>query len=350
MEIGIPRETKVLEGRVGLIPAAAGDLVKSGHKVFIETAAGQLSGYMDEDYAALGVEVVDNAEALYAESKLIVKVKEPTASDLKYLKKHHVLFCYLHLAAEPELTKALQEIGLTAVAFETVEVNGRLPLLAPMSDIAGRLSIQIGAQLLHQPNQGKGLMLGGVPGVRRGRVVIIGGGVAGSNAARVAAGLGAEVYVFERKRERQEMLRGIGANVTSLYPYQDALQRMVAQADLVVGAVLVTGARAPHVVSEQMVKDMEAGSVIVDISIDQGGCVETMHATNYENPTFVRENVVHFAVTNMPGAVPHTAAQALSAAILPYVHQMASVVWQKQPELVGAINVKGGKIVHPALK
>ncbi|MCG8433329.1 MAG: alanine dehydrogenase, partial [Gammaproteobacteria bacterium] len=319
MRIGIPRELKPLEGRVGLIPAACGGLVREGHTVYLEKSAGEKSGYGDDQFEAVGVKVLDSAEAVFAESEMIVKVKEPIAEDLKHLRKEHLLFCYLHLAALPELTEELKRIGLTSVAFETVEVDGKLPLLAPMSDIAGRIGVQIGTHLLHQPQGGKGILLGGVPAAKRGKVVIIGGGVAGGASAVVAAGMGAEVTVFDMDREKLEKMRALGPNVTGLYAHAHDIADAVRTADLVVGAVLVTGERAPHVVTADMVKSMQPGSVVVDISVDQGGCIETTKPTTYDNPTYVWEGVTHFTVTNMPGAVPRTSSQALTASISPYV-------------------------------
>jgi alanine dehydrogenase len=319
MRIGIPRELKPREGRVGLIPAACVELVCGGHEVFVESGAGEKSGYPDQDFRDVGVEVLPTADELFDKSQMIVKVKEPIDPDLKRLRKDHLLFCYLHLAALPELTRRLVDIGLTAVAFETVEDRaGRLPLLAPMSDIAGRLSMQYATTLLHQPQGGKGILLGGVPASKRGRVVVLGGGVAGGNSALVAAGLGAEVIVFDKDRDKLVAARALGANVTGLYPHVADVAEAVREADVVIGAVLVTGARAPHVVSADMVRRMHAGSVIVDISVDQGGCIETTRPTTYEAPTYQWEGVTHFCVTNMPGAVPRTSSQALSAAIAPY--------------------------------
>lgn len=350
MRIGVPREIKPLEGRVGLIPAACAELVRAGHEVFIETSAGDKSGYLDQEFEKVGVTILPSAEEVYGRAEMIVKVKEPVDGDLRYIREDHLLFCYLHLAALPELTRRLCEIGCTAVAFETVEDDrGRLPLLAPMSDIAGRISIQIGTHLLHQPQGGKGILLGGVPAAKRGKVVILGAGVAGSNAAIVAAGLGAEVTVFDMDRDKLVAAREIGPNVTGLYPHTADVARAVAEADIVVGAVLITGARAPHVVSEEMVKSMQPGSVVVDISVDQGGCVETTRPTTYDDPVYVEHGVVHFTVTNMPGAVPRTSSQALSAAIAPYAMRLAAGNWREVPSLVTGINVEGGKVVHPAL-
>ena len=350
MRIGVPRETKPREGRVGLIPSACAELVHAGHEVFIEALAGDKSGYRDDDFRAVGVDVLPDAAAVYGRAEMIVKVKEPIEGDLALLRRDHLLFCYLHLAALPELTRRLCEIGCTAVAFETVEdAQGRLPLLAPMSDIAGRLSMQVATNLLHQPQGGKGILLGGVPAAKRGKVVVLGGGVAGSNSAIVAAGLGAEVTVFDMDRDKLVAARAIGPNVTGLYPHTADVARAVADADVVIGAVLITGERAPHVVSEDMVRAMQPGSVIADISVDQGGCVETTRPTNWTDPTYVEHGVVHFTVTNMPGAVPRTSSQALSAAIAPYVMRLAAGNWRSVPSLQKGINVDAGEVVHPAL-
>jgi alanine dehydrogenase len=350
MRVGVPREIKPLEGRVGLIPSACAELVRAGHEVFIEASAGLKSGYHDEDFRAVGVEVVPDAAEVYGHAEMIVKVKEPVDGDLAHIRSDHLLFCYLHLAALPELTRRLCEIGCTAVAFETVEdAQGRLPLLAPMSDIAGRLSMQVATHLLHQPQGGKGILLGGVPAAKRGKVVVLGAGVAGSNAAIIAAGLGAEVTVFDMDRDKLVAARVIGANVTGLHPHGSDVARAVAEADIVVGAVLITGERAPHVVSAEMVEAMQPGSVIADISVDQGGCVETTRPTTWADPTYVEHGVVHFTVTNMPGAVPRTSSQALSAAIAPYAMRLAAGNWREVPSLRKGINVEAGEVVHPAL-
>ncbi|HUO81242.1 MAG TPA: alanine dehydrogenase [Gammaproteobacteria bacterium] len=350
MRVGIPRELKPLEGRVGLIPAACAELIRDGHEVFVEHSAGVQSGYQDAQYEAVGVTILDTAAEVYGRAQLVVKVKEPIDADLEHLRREQLLFCYLHLAALPALTARLCDIGLTAVAFETVEdEQGRLPLLAPMSDIAGRLSIQVGTHLLHQPQGGKGILLGGIPAAKRGKVVILGGGVAGGNAAIVAAGLGAEVTVFDMDRDKLYAARQLGANVTGVYPHSADIGEAVRAADIVVGAVLITGERAPHVVTAEMVRAMQPGSVIVDISVDQGGCVETTRPTTYDDPTYRWENIIHFTVTNMPGAVPRTASQALSAAIAPYAARLASGNWREDPRLVKGINVADGKVVHPAL-
>ncbi len=265
MKIGIPREIKTLEGRVALVPQAAGELVHQGHEVLLERGAGEKSGYPDDAYTALGVRILPDAASLYGEAELIVKVKEPQPAEWELLRADHILFSYLHLAAEPALTAALQRIGLTAVAFETVSENGELPLLAPMSDIAGRIAVQTGTTLLHMPNGGRGLLLGGVPAAPRGRVVILGAGHAGGNAASLAAALGANVTVFDRNRHKQAAMRALGPNVTALHPYRPAIHEAVVTADLLIGAVLIPGARAPHLVNADTVAQMKDGAVIIDI-------------------------------------------------------------------------------------
>ncbi len=351
MRIGIPKEIKVLEGRVGLIPAAAAELVRQGHEVFVEQSAGVLSSYSDDNYRAVGVKISPDADALYDKAQMIVKVKEPQEEEIARLRSDHILFSYLHLAAETQLAQWLLDVGLLAIAFETVEdANGRLPLLAPMSDIAGRIAVQAGGHYLHSPLGGKGLLLGGLPAAERGKVVILGGGVVGGNAAIIAAGLGAEVIVFDRNRDKLAAMRALGPNVTGLFPFDDLIKKAVIDADLLVGAVLVTGELAPHIVTAETVQQMEPGSVIVDVSVDQGGCIETTKPTTYAAPTFDWHGVVHFAVTNMPGAVPKTASQALSASLMDYVSALAQPNWRDNPELVAGINLESSKIIHPGLK
>lgn len=351
MRIGIPTETKILEGRVALIPAAVAELARAGHEVFVQAGAGIASGYADHEYARAGARILPDAGALYEAAQLVIKVKEPQPEELELLRRDHRLFCYLHLAADGQLMRALQRIGLTAVAFETVqEADGRLPLLAPMSDIAGRLAVQIGTHLLHRTQGGKGLLLGGLPAAERGHVVILGAGVAGGSAAMTAAALGARVTVFARNRDRLAAMQALGANVTGLYPYQDAIVQAVREADLLIGAVLIPGARTPRLVSAGMVRSMAPGSVIVDISVDQGGCIETMRPTTYAEPTFLWEGVVHFGVTNMPGAVPRSASQALSAALIPYVLRLAADDWDADPALIAGVNLRAGEVMHPALR
>jgi alanine dehydrogenase len=351
MRIGVPSETKTLEGRVALVPAACADLIRHGHEVFLQSGAGEKSGFADALFTREGVKIVPDAAALYDAAEMIVKVKEPIAGDLKLLEKRHLLFCYLHLAAEPKLTKALLNIGLTGVAFESVqEHDGSLPLLTPMSVVAGKLATQVGTTLLHQPQGGKGKLLGGLAATERGKVVVLGAGVAGGNAAKLAARGGANVVVFDKRPDRLAQARSWGDNVSGLYSYESAVAEEVATADLVVGAVLVPSARAPHVVSRAMVKTMEKGSVLVDISIDQGGCFETSKPTTWKDPTYIVDGVTHFCVTNMPGAVPQTSSQAISAAILPYVLRLTEKSWHKDDILASGINVERGEVVHPALK
>ncbi|HEY6546078.1 MAG TPA: alanine dehydrogenase [Dokdonella sp.] len=352
MRIGVPSETKTLEGRVALVPAACADLVRRGHEVYVQAGAGLKSGFKDDDYARVGVKLAADAKALYEAGELIVKVKEPIAGDLALLRKDHLLFCYLHLAAEPKLTERLLEIGLAGIAFESVqEQDGSLPLLAPMSIIAGRIATQVGTQLLHQPAGGKGKLLGGLPSTERGKVVVLGAGAAGGNSAALAAAGGANVVVFDMRQDRLAQMMALGPNVTALYPYEEQVAREVRDADLVIGAVLIPSAKAPRVVTLDMVKSMEAGSILVDISIDQGGCFETSRPTTWKEPTYVVEGVTHFCVTNMPGAVPQTSSQAICAAILPYVNRLASDAnWRAYAPLRSGINVEGGQIVHPALK
>ncbi|MCW9014981.1 MAG: alanine dehydrogenase [Gammaproteobacteria bacterium] len=351
MKIGIPTEIKTLEGRVGLTPDSCESLIDKGHEVYLQSGAGLLSGYLDADFERCGVQLLDSAEALYGTAELIVKVKEPVASELVLLTKDHLLFCFLHLAANPTLTRKLCEIGLTAVAFETVtDEQGRLPLLTPMSEIAGRLSIQIGTHLLHQPQGGRGVLLGGLDQTDKGHVVILGGGHAGGAAASLAGCMGAEVTVFDKNQPRIDALSRSAANITGRFSAADAIADAVATADLVVGAVLLPGLHAPRVVTEAMVKTMPSASVIIDISIDQGGCIETMRATDYQNPTYRLHDVLHFGVTNMPGAVPRTASQALSAAITPYVHRLCESGWAQDEDLRQGINIRNGKIDNPLIE
>lgn len=350
MKIGIPREIKIMEGRVALTPDAIRALINQGHQVYIEQKAGLLSGYSDQDYTEAGAMLAASAKELYDNAELIVKVKEPQKSELSLLRKDHILFSFLHLAAAPDLTKALLNIGLTAVAFETVTHNNRLPLLAPMSDIAGRIAVQIGTHLLHQPQGGRGILLGGVTGTDKGHVVILGGGTAGTGSTQVAAALGANVTVFDPDPEKKVLLEALGQNVTVRPPLEQDIEQAVKEADLLIGAVLIHGAKAPHLVSSDLVKSMKTGSVIIDISVDQGGCIETTRPTTYDNPTFVWEGVIHFGVTNMPGAVPRTATQALSKALLPYVESICEADWQSNPELVSGINLQNGVIILSTLK
>jgi alanine dehydrogenase len=350
MRIGVPRETKPLESRVALIPEACGDLVRLGHQVLVQLGAGEGSGFPDGQYKRAGAVILEDAASLYGEADLVVKVKEPWGPELDLFHADHLLFSFLHLAADPELQRRLLAIGLTAIGFETLEEAGSLPILAPMSDIAGRLAVQYGTTLLYRPNGGKGLLLGGLPGAERGRVVVLGAGNAGSASAQMAATTGALVTVFDRKPDRLAAMCRIGPNVTGLYPWSDSLERAVTEADLLIGAVLVPGAKAPRMISEAQVASMAPGSVIADIAVDQGGCVETTRPTTYENPTYLVHEVVHFSVTNMPGAVPRSASRALCASLYPWLVRLARPDWRSDPVLSAAVNLDRGIVVHPALR
>ncbi len=348
--IGVPREVREFEGRIALTPGAVAQLVQDGCRVVVESGAGALSGFGDAQYREVGAGIAENSAALYGQAQLIVKVKEPQRSELPLLRKDHRLFCYLHLAADLELMEALRQIGLTAIAFETLEVDGKLPLLTPMSVIAGKLAVQAGARLLHQPEQGKGVLLGGLEGVDPGHVVVLGGGAAGSAAISVAYGIGARVTLVERSESRLGELAEQFPGITTIHSTAQQIAQQVATADLLIGAVLVKGDRAPKLVSREMIENMEPGSVVVDISVDQGGCIETIRPTSYQSPTYAVSGVTHFGVTNMPGAVPRTASQALSAAILPWVGKLLDPAWRMDSALAEAINVEAGEVVYPALK
>lgn len=356
MTIGVPKEHKVRENRVGLIPAAVAELTQAGHQVFVQQGAGIGSGYTDAHYQAVGADLVPTIKDVYGSAELIVKVKEPIDVDLAEINANHTLFCYLHLAAGEELTKQLCNIGCKAIAFETVTGNGGLPLLAPMSAIAGRIAVQAGAHYLHSSqvlpdgSAGKGVLLGGGPGTDRGQVTVIGAGVAGYHACAMAAGMGANVTVFDKKPEALQRVTQLGANINGQFAFADLIEASVEEADLVIGAVLIPGAKAPKVVSEETVKRMAPGSVIVDISIDQGGCVETMKATNYETPTFIDHGVIHMGVTNLPGAVARTSSQALSGALIPYVLTLANGHLELTKDLKAGLNVSRGKVVHGVLR
>jgi alanine dehydrogenase len=350
LRVGVPQETKPLEGRIALTPGAVRELRSRGVTVGIQRGAGLRSQYPDAEYEAAGALLLDDATSLYDWAELVVKVKEPVGDEVGLLRRDQRLFCYLHLAANPDLTQALCDTGLTAIAFETVEDRGRLPILVPMSDIAGRIAVQVGTHLLHTPMGGKGVLLGGLPSVSRGRVVVIGAGNAGGASIRAAAALGAQVTVFDRDPVKLEALHHLAPNITTLMPERSAIDNALAQADLLVGAVLITGAAAPRVVDRAQVAAMQEGSVIVDIAVDQGGCIETTRPTGYDDPTYTDEGVVHFCVTNMPGAVPRSATQALSAAMLPYLLRLIDDDWRADSRLARAVNVADGVVVHPALQ
>jgi alanine dehydrogenase len=355
MKIGVPREIKTLEFRVGMTPAGVRELVSDGHQVFVESNAGEGIGMSNADYVAAGAKVLATAEEVFAKADMIVKVKEPQLKECAMLRDDQVLFTYLHLAADPAQTAALVKSGTTAIAYETVTAqDGTLPLLTPMSEVAGRLSIQAGAFALQKANGGRGILLGGVPGVRPAKVLVIGGGVAGANAADMAVGLGAAVTVLDRSLPRLRQLDEIwGGRVRTVYSTKDAIDELTVESDLVIGAVLVAGAAAPKLVSAQNVKDMNNGSVMVDISIDQGGCFETSRPTTHAEPTYVVDGVVHYCVTNMPGAVPRTSTFALTNATLPFVKALAKHGWRealaRDPHLANGLNVHAGHVNHEAV-
>ena len=351
MKIGIPKESMAGEGRVALIPADCCALINDGHKVCIEQRAGVISGYADSAYRDVGVEILDSAEALYGAAELIVKVKQPLEHDLRYLRQHHLLFSYLHLAADKKLVEQLCNVGLTAIPFEAVTSDsGGHPLLAPMSAIAGRLSIIRGARLLFSTTGGRGVLLGGIDGADTGRVVILGAGVAGSHAMTTALGLSAEVHVLDLSENKLAALKNKYPEIITHLSEPSAIARVCEQADLVIGAVMIAGRRAPAVLTEEMIKGMPEGSVIVDIAIDQGGCVEDICMTNSEELAYTAHGVIHSAVPNMPGAVPRTASQSLSSAVTPYVERLASGGLADDVVLQAAIAVQAGKVVDPVLR
>ncbi|WP_210610768.1 alanine dehydrogenase [Priestia flexa] len=355
MIIGVPKEIKNNENRVAITPAGVASFVGTGHRVLVEAEAGIGSGFTNEDYMKAGAEIIELAADVWAQAEMVMKVKEPLPSEYDYFRPGLILFTYLHLAAEPALAQALKDKGVTAIAYETVAVNRTLPLLTPMSEVAGRMASQIGAQFLQKSNGGKGILLAGVPGVSRGKVTIIGGGVVGTNAAKLAIGLGADVTIIDLSPERLRQLDDIFGNqintlVSNPYNIADA----VAQADLLIGAVLIPGAKAPKLVTEEMVQTMKPGSVIVDVAIDQGGIVETVdHITTHDQPTYEKHGVVHYAVANMPGAVPRTSTIALTNVTVPYALQIASKgaykAIQENPALKLGVNVANGAITYEAV-
>lgn len=354
MEIGVPKETKDQEFRVGLSPSSVRVLQESGHTVFVETQAGNGAGFTDDDYCGAGAKIVDAAAAW--EREMVVKVKEPLKSEYDFLQKNQLLFTYLHLAADRGLTEYLMNAGTCAIAYETVEQSGinRLPLLTPMSIIAGRLAVQFGARFLERQQGGRGVLLGGVPGVKAGKVVILGGGVVGTEAAKIAVGMGALVQILDVNVERLSYLETLfGSRVELVYSNSAHIEAAVKEADLVIGAVLIPGRKAPILVSRDLVKQMRPGSVIVDVAVDQGGCVETLHPTSHTQPVYIDEGVVHYGVPNMPGAVPWTSTQALNNSTLPYVVQLANLgvkALEVNPALGKGLNVQNHKLVHPAVQ
>jgi alanine dehydrogenase len=353
MIIGVPKEIKTQEFRVALLPSAAYQLIKRGHQVIVEKNAGAGSGYPDAEYEKAGAKIVNDHKEVFEKADLIVKVKEPQASEIPLLRQGQILFTYLHLAADKKLTEGLLNSCVTGIAYETVEVNRRLPLLEPMSEIAGRMSVLVGGYYLAKHHGGSGVLLGGVPGVLPGRVVVLGGGASGINAARMATGLGADVTILEVDLERMRFLDITLTSAHTLFSSEAHLSDLLPNVDLLIGAVLVPGAKAPKLINRQMLRKMRPGSVLVDIAIDQGGCAETSRPTTHDNPVYVEEGVTHYCVANMPGAYARTATQALTNVTYRYIETLADLglkeACQKQPALVGGINVMGGKLTHKAV-
>ncbi|MDY0885627.1 alanine dehydrogenase [Dongia soli] len=355
MLIGVPKEIKNHEYRVGLVPSSVRELVHHGHKVIVETNAGAGIGFSDKDYKAAGASIVGSAEQVFAKAEMIVKVKEPQPKECKMLRKGQLLYTYLHLAPDPQQTEGLIKSGATAIAYETVtNARGGLPLLAPMSEVAGRMSVQVGAHYLEKEPGGAGILLGGVPGVRAANVVVLGGGVSGTHAIRMAMGMEAQVTVIDRSLDRLRQLDEMfGSKLNTIYSTVDAIEHYVTDADLVIGAVLIPGAAAPKLVTRKMIKAMRNGSVVVDIAIDQGGCFETSHATTHADPVYVVDGVTHYCVANMPGAVARTSTFALNNATLPFAIALANKGYRKaladDAHLMEGLNVHDGKVTYKAV-
>lgn len=352
MIIGVPKEIKNNENRVAVTPSGALELTKRGHEVYIQSTAGIGSGFTDEDYVAAGAHILDTIEATYEKAEMIIKVKEPIEPEYKLCKKDQLIFTYFHFASYEPLTKAMMESGAVCLAYETVEKKDRsLPLLIPMSEVAGRMAIQEGAKYLEKPLKGRGILLGGVPGVRPAKVLILGGGVVGTNAAKMAAGMGADVTIMDLSLPRLRYLDDImPANVNTFMSSEYNIRELISSHDLIVGAVLIPGAKAPHLITRDMLKEMAPGTVLVDVAVDQGGCIETCKPTTHEDPTYIIDDVVHYCVANMPGAVPYTSTLALTNATLPYAIQLANKGWKKacteNEELKLGLNVINGEIVY----
>jgi len=354
MQVGIPKEIKVHESRVAITPDGVSELVRAGHEVFIETGAGLGSAITDADFLAHGAKVLATADEVWNTAELILKVKEPIEIEYARIKPRHTLFTYLHLAASKPCTDALIASGCAAIAYETVEKDGQLPLLAPMSEVAGRMATQVGAYSLQKPNGGRGVLLAGVPGVAAGKVVIIGGGVAGLNAAVIAMGMGADVTVLDRSIPRMQEIDSLyGGRIKTLFSAHASIEREVLRADLVIGAVLVHGAKAPKLVSNELVSRMKHGSVLVDIAIDQGGCFEDSKPTTHAEPTFKVHNSIFYCVANMPGAVPVASTYALTNATMPFTLALANLSWEsaiaKDPALAKGLNISDGKVRYQAV-
>ena len=353
MVIGVPKEIKEQEQRVALLPSASNQLIRDGHSVLVEKNAGIGSGYADEEYVKAGAEIADTAKEVFARADMFVKVKEPLKAEFPLLRKGQILFTYLHLAASRELTEALLKSGVTGIAYETIQVNNRLPLLEPMSEIAGRMSVVMGAYFLAKYNGGSGVLLGGVPGVLPGNVVVVGGGTSGVNAMRMAKGLGAGVTILDIDVERLRFLDLTMDNLHTLYSSEANLMELMPDCDLLIGAVLLPGAKAPKLITRAMLRKMKRGSVLVDISIDQGGCAETSRPTTHLDPVYVEESVTHYCVANMPAAYARTATQALTNVTYRYVELLADLglegACQKLPALIGGINTRDGRLTCHAV-
>lgn len=355
MIIGVPKEIKNNENRVALTPAGAKELIKRGHTVYVQHTAGEGSGFPDSEYEAAGARILPTIEATYEIAEMIIKVKEPIESEYKLIKENQLLFTYFHFASYEPLTKAMVASKAVCLAYETVEKADRsLPLLVPMSEVAGRMAIQKGANYLEKPLKGRGILLGGVPGVLPAKVLILGGGIVGTQAAWMAAGLGADVTIMDVSLPRMRYLADVmPANVKTMMSNEYNVRKLIKDHDLIVGAVLIPGAKAPHLITRDMLKEMRPGTVLVDVAVDQGGCIETCRPTTHENPTYIIDDVVHYCVANMPGAVPYTSTLALTNATLPYAMQLADKGWKKaaqeNPDLVPGLNVINGEIVYEAV-
>jgi len=352
MIIGVPKEIKSSENRVALTPAGALELTRRNHEVYIQSTAGEGSGFSDQDYRDAGATILTTIEETYAKAEMVLKVKEPIESEYKLIREDHLVFTYFHFASYEPLTKAMIESKAVCLAYETVELADRsLPLLVPMSEVAGRMAIQEGAKYLEKPVKGRGVLLGGVPGVPPGKVLILGGGVVGTQAAKMAAGLGAQVIILDVNLQRLRYLNDVmPANVITMFSNEYNIRELIKNHDLIIGAVLIPGAKAPNLITREMLKTMRPGTVLVDVAVDQGGCIETCRPTTHENPTFIIDDVVHYCVANMPGAVPYTSTLALTNATLPYALALAGKGWKQactdSMELKKGLNIVGGKVVY----
>jgi alanine dehydrogenase len=355
MIIGVPKEIKNNENRVALTPAGTQELVKRGHQVFIQATAGEGSGFLDEDYIESGAQILPDIQSTYAKAEMIMKVKEPIEEEYELIKEDQLVFTYFHFAAYEDLTKAMIKNKSICLAYETVErADKSLPLLVPMSEVAGRMAIQEGAKYLEKPLKGRGILLGGVPGVRPAKVLIMGGGVVGTNAAKIAAGMGADVTIMDVNLQRLRYLDDVmPANVNTFMSSEYNIREMLSRVDLIVGAVLIPGGKAPHLITRDMLKEMRPGTVLVDVAVDQGGCIETCKPTTHQDPTYIIDDVVHYCVANMPGAVPYTSTLALTNATLPYAIQLAEKGWvkacQENRELAIGLNIIKGDVVYDAV-